>query len=217
MQMGSSKKVTENSRQDAANEYGVITKREASEVNSRKSGRSDVYHEFAAHFKKNDRSKTPMTHHDFLLSKSHKNYNVAQLISHDRHGAAENNLIRDRLKRAHHNYLVMSQNSVEVPLSKNVQKQNDAYALKARQRQLQKEEDKQKSLMLSFMSSPSNAVKKTKSVKPARNQQIEQDLKNREYPYRYLFVLADNQDLFSPSSLQLIKVEINHRLCRIIP
>lgn len=40
---------------------------------------------------------------------------------------------------------------------------------------------------------------------------------SRQFPYRYLFVLVDNQDLFAPSNLQLIKVEINHRLCRIIP
>jgi hypothetical protein len=60
----------------------------------------------------------------------------------------------------------------------------------------------------------------TRKAKPKfvnRTQRIEAELKNRVYPYRYLFVLVDNQDLFANDNLQLIKVEVNSRLCRIIP
>lgn len=51
----------------------------------------------------------------------------------------------------------------------------------------------------------------------SKGQRIESEFSKREFEHRYLFVLVDGQDLFSNDPLQLIKVEINTKLCRMIP
>lgn len=51
----------------------------------------------------------------------------------------------------------------------------------------------------------------------SRIQRLEQDFRRRKVPERHLFVIVDGQNLFSNENLKLIKVEINQRLCRIIP
>jgi N-glycosylase/DNA lyase len=75
-----------------------------SEANS--SRKEDLWLEFNNHFRRKDRTKTPINHHDFLLAnKTQSEYNMASLLQGERTmDAADNLLFRDRILRAHRNY-----------------------------------------------------------------------------------------------------------------
>ena len=57
------------------------------------------------------------------------------------------------MQRAQRNYHLLAKHSVEVPLQKQIQRQNEQLAKKAKQRQQAKDEQKQKSLLMSLISS----------------------------------------------------------------
>jgi len=94
-------------------------------------------------------------------------------------------------------------------------KRTDLLAMKAKQRNDIKEAEKIKKQLSMIVGDVRSQVKE--SFNKNRTQQLESQFKKRHFEERYIFVLADHQDLFSLDNLKLIKVEINHRLCRMIP
>lgn len=100
-------------------------------------------------------------------------------------------------------------------MNQNIGKRTETFAIKARQRQAIKDEEK-RHRHLQLLSVDARSQLKA-GLSKSRTQQIESEFKKRVFEERYIFVLADHQDLFSMDNLKLIKVEINNRLCRMIP
>jgi hypothetical protein len=57
----------------------------------------------------------------------------------------------------------------------------------------------------------------SKSPLKTRQERFDNDMRKRAFPERYVYVVVDGQDLFSHENLKVIKIEINARLCKIIP
>jgi hypothetical protein len=104
-----------------------------------------------------------------------------------------------------------------VPLAISNRHKTESFAIRAEQRRRLKEEEKRKAQLFGMMNSAIHKMVSTSSPSRKKEQKGENEMKKREYDHRYLFVLVDGQDLFANESLKLIKVEINAKLCRMIP